>query len=97
MSSETQDATPVESFDQLVAWIAAGEKPKDAWRIGTEHEKFPFYTDLLQPVPYEGERGIAALLEGMRDHLGWKAGFDEGNIVSLSSGDGASISLEPGG
>ena len=31
----------------------------------------------------------------MQAHLGWKAGYDEGNIVSLSGE--ASISLEPGG
>ena len=29
------------------AWIAAGEKPKADWRIGTEHEKFVFHTDTL--------------------------------------------------
>ena len=42
MSSETSDDTPIESFDQLVEWIAAGSKPSEDWRIGTEHEKFPF-------------------------------------------------------
>ena len=97
MSSETQDATPVETFDQLVEWIAAGEKPPEAHRIGTEHEKFPFRKDTLEPVPYEGERGIAALLEGMGEHLGWTPGYDDGAIVSLTGPTGASISLEPGG
>ena len=28
--------------DDLVAWIAAGEKPREDWRIGTDHEKFVF-------------------------------------------------------
>ena len=57
--STRQDGAPsrlVHSRDDLVAWIAAGEKPKEAWRIGTEHEKFVFHTDTLTPVPYEGER-----------------------------------------
>ena len=97
MSSETTDDTPVEGFDQLVEWIAAGCKPPEDWRIGTEHEKFPFYTDTLEPVPYEGERGIRALLEGMREHLGWEPGHDDGRIISLKGDDGSSISLEPGG
>ncbi len=48
----------VASRDELVAWIAAGEKPKEKWLIGTEHEKFVFHTDTLTPVPYEGERSI---------------------------------------
>ena len=30
----------IETRDQLIAAIAKGEKPKDRWRIGTEHEKF---------------------------------------------------------
>jgi glutamate--cysteine ligase len=41
----------ISSHDDLVAWIAAGEKPKSKWRIGTEHEKFVFRTDTLEPVP----------------------------------------------
>ena len=60
--STREDGAPgdlVRSRDDLVAWIAAGEKPKPAWRIGTEHEKFVFHTDTLTPVPYEGERSIA--------------------------------------
>ena len=97
MSSETQDMTPVESVDQLVEWIAAGAKPPERHRIGTEHEKFPFYTDTLEPVPYEGDRGIRALLEGMGELLGWAPGFDDGRLISLASPDGAGISLEPGG
>ena len=97
MSSETQDATPIETLDQLVDWIRAGEKPAAGHRIGTEHEKFPFYKDTLEPVPYEGERGIGALLEGMGEHLGWEPGHDEGRVISLKGPTGASISLEPGG
>ncbi len=34
--------TPIETRDELVAWFAAGVKPKSQFRIGTEHEKFPF-------------------------------------------------------
>jgi len=47
---------------QLIEYLAAGEKPPDNWRIGTEHEKFPFLTDTLAPVPYDGARSIKALL-----------------------------------
>ena len=43
MARDVSDATPIGARDELVAWLAAGAKPKDAWRLGTEHEKFPFY------------------------------------------------------
>ena len=33
----------IASRDELVAYLVAGAKPKSAWRIGTEHEKFGFY------------------------------------------------------
>ena len=62
--STRQDSAPaptVRSREDLIAWIAAGSKPAHAWRIGTEHEKFLFYTDTLQPVPYAGARGVRAV------------------------------------
>jgi glutamate--cysteine ligase len=98
MARDTTDASPVETVDELVAHIASGCKPKEAWRIGTEHEKFPFYVDGHGPVPYGGERGIRALLEGMREMLGWEPIVDAGHVIGLvePTGQGA-ISLEPGG
>ena len=68
--STRQDGAPaptVRSRDELIGWIAAGSKPASAWRIGTEHEKFLFTTDTLQPVPYEGQHGVRALMEGLRE------------------------------
>ena len=43
MARDASDATPIESRDQLVEALASGGKPKSAWRVGTEHEKFGFY------------------------------------------------------
>ncbi len=43
MARDTVDLTPIESRDELVAWIEKGCKPKDRFRVGTEHEKFGFY------------------------------------------------------
>ncbi|WP_157016921.1 glutamate--cysteine ligase [Mesorhizobium xinjiangense] len=98
MARDTTDTSPLENFDELVAYLAAGCKPKDQWRIGTEHEKFPFYYDGNAPVPYAGERGIKALLEGMQRVLGWEPILDADQIIGLvePTGQGA-ISLEPGG
>jgi glutamate--cysteine ligase len=98
MARDTTDFSPIESKDELVGYLAAGNKPKDKWRIGTEHEKFPFYVDGNAPVPYGGDRGIRAILEGMQTKLGWDPILDAGRIIGLvePTGQGA-ISLEPGG
>jgi len=98
MARDTTDFRPIESLDELVAYIAKGCKPKEQWRIGTEHEKIPFYIDGHRPVPYGGDRGIRALLEGMQRILGWDPIEDAGHIIGLvePTGRGA-ISLEPGG
>ena len=83
---------------QLVATISKGEKPREDWRIGTEHEKFPFLTDTLEPVPYDGPRSIRALLEGLRDRFNWTPVLEGENIIALADPKGlGSISLEPGG
>ena len=85
--------------DQLIAFLAAGCKPKEKWRIGTEHEKFPFLTDTLRPVPYEGERSIRALLEGLLErHCSWTPIMEGPHIIGLKDEkSGGSITLEPGG
>ncbi len=90
----------IESRDELVANLEAGSKPEAQWRIGTEHEKFGFYTSDHSPVPYEGERGIGALLLGLKDRFGWDPVWEQGNIIALRRGDcpkGGAVSLEPGG
>jgi glutamate--cysteine ligase len=98
MARDTTDSRPIERHDELVDYLSAGCKPREEWRIGTEHEKFPFYVDGNGPVAYGGERGIKALLEGMQETLGWDPIVDAGHIIGLvePTGQGA-ISLEPGG
>src|SRR5689334_834606 len=89
------DLTPVTSTRQLADWFAAGSKPRSAWRIGTEHEKFGFRRADLAPPPYE-DGGIRAVLEGLQQ-FGWEPILDSGNPIGLTHADGASVSLEPGG
>ncbi len=84
----------------LIDWIAAGEKPKHAWRIGTEHEKFVFRSISLEPVSYDGPRGIRALMEQLIARYGWLPIHEGENIIALKRPDGeqgGTISLEPGG
>jgi glutamate--cysteine ligase len=98
MARDQVDMTPINSRDELVAWFEAGCKPRAQFRVGTEHEKFPFTVDGHNPVPYFGRRGIQALLQGMQHLLGWEPIMEGENIIGLSdvTGGGA-ISLEPGG
>jgi glutamate--cysteine ligase len=67
---QAEDAATIESKVDLVAYLAEGVKPRDAWRIGTEHEKFGFDLGTLAPLPYEGPKGIRAMFEGLA-RFGW--------------------------
>ncbi len=87
--------TLIEDRARLVEVIASGAKPRDAWRIGTEHEKFGFRLDDLRPPAFDGERGIEALLKGIAG-FGWTPVEEEGRVIALTR-DGASVTLEPAG
>ncbi|MGE0658319.1 MAG: glutamate--cysteine ligase [Burkholderiaceae bacterium] len=92
----TTSGAPVTDRRQLVDYIASGNKPKDQWRIGTEHEKFGFIKESLKPMPYDGPHGIRAMLEGLRDRYGWQEVLENGKPIALLK-DGCSVTLEPGG
>ena len=96
MSIPQQGGGPIESRDQLAAYVAAGEKPRADWRIGTEHEKFGYVRDGKAPLPYEGPVSVLAMLEGLRDRFGWAPVTEAGKLIGLER-DGANVSLEPGG
>ncbi|MCA0996328.1 glutamate--cysteine ligase [Alloyangia pacifica] len=96
MSIPQSGGGPIEHHAQLGEYLEAGIKPKEDWRIGTEHEKFGYLTDTHAPLPYEGERSIRAVLEGLRDRHGWAEVNEGGNLIGLTK-DGANVSLEPGG
>jgi len=98
MARDVSDTTPIGARAELVEWIAQGEKPREMWRLGTEHEKIPFYRIDASPVPYEGEKGIRALLEGMQDRTGWSPILEDDCPIGLfDEAGGGAISLEPGG
>src|SRR5690606_32484327 len=96
----TASDTPITDRSQLVEVLASGEKPREQWRIGTEHEKFGFRLDDLRPPAFDGERGIEALLTGLT-RFGWTPyqesvdGQPACTIALLR--DGASVTLEPAG
>lgn len=101
MARDVSDTTPITSRRELAGWIEAGCKPESQFRLGTEHEKFPYYTADFAPVPYEGlpgRCGIRVLLEGVQEDTGWSPIVDAGKLIGLyDENGGGAISLEPGG
>ncbi|MEN5147511.1 glutamate--cysteine ligase [Brevundimonas diminuta] len=93
------DTAPL-SRDQLIHAMSKGEKPRDQWRIGAEHEKFGFDKSTLRRPAYEGPGGIKAMLDGLT-RFGWTPVEEAGHVIALerknAEGFSASISLEPGG
>ncbi|TLS75794.1 glutamate--cysteine ligase [Mariprofundus erugo] len=85
---------PLTSHD-FAAWFARGCKPREQWRIGTEHEKIGFCMDTLRPIPYEGERGIHAVLQRLAGGE-WQPVCENGQPIALQNRM-ASVTLEPGG
>ena len=77
----------------MIEHLASGCKPKQNWRIGTEHEKIGFCLEKLTPIPYRN--GIETILEKLQ-RFDWQPVFEGASIIALKRG-GASVSLEPGG
>jgi glutamate--cysteine ligase len=92
-ATDKQVASPRE----LVEYLASGCKPESSWKLGTEHEKFGYTLDDLRPLPYEGERGIRAILTGLAERYAWRPVLEAGLPIALLDDTGASITLEPGG
>ena len=81
--------------EDLINWFEEGCKPKELFRIGTEHEKFVYKIDGLQPVSYDEASGIRNILKKLVSY-GWEEVNEEGNLIALKK-DKQSITLEPGG
>jgi glutamate--cysteine ligase len=93
------DATAITDLRDLAAYLENGSKPASEFTIGTEHEAFGFrLRDQRAPAyaPEDGSAGIQALLTGIAGAEKLTPILDQGNIIGLK-GNGASLSLEPGG
>jgi len=94
-SSDTVSPT-VTDRRQLVEYLASGCKPREQWRIGTEHEKFAYHLSDLRPMQYEGENGVGRMLDKLT-RFGWQPIAEQGKVIALRQDDGSSITLEPAG
>ena len=85
----------IEGRDDLLSVFSGGEKPRERWLIGTEHEKFVYRTADHRAPSWDEPGGIRDLLVGLTE-FGWKPVEEGGKIIALSGSDGT-ISLEPAG
>ena len=95
MTVETHNDKPIASYDDLLSLFHGAIKPAPEFRVGAEMEKFGVYEDGT-PVPYEGDRGVRAVLQELVK-VGWKPDSEtEGGPLIALLRDGASVTLEPG-
>ena len=95
-----RDDPVIETVSQLAEPMAAGEKPRERWRIGTEHEKQVYRLADHRAPSYDEPGGIRDLLNGLKE-FGWtpieEIGPDgSSNVIALKGVDG-NVSLEPAG
>src|SRR6478672_8473901 len=97
MTTRTDDSPSrqIESRDDLLSVFAGGEKPRERWRIGTEHEKFVYRIADHRAPSYDEPGGIRDLLKGL-ERFGWQPVIEGGHVIALTGADG-SVSLEPAG
>jgi glutamate--cysteine ligase len=97
MTTKTDDsASPlIESRDDLLSVFVGGEKPRERWRIGTEHEKFVYRLADHRAPSWEEPGGIRDLLMGLTE-FGWEPVLENGKVIALKGKDG-NVSLEPAG
>ena len=99
MTTRTDDTAathrPIESRADLLSVFESGEKPRDSWGIGTEHEKFVYRLSDHRAPSYEEPGGIRDLLTGLTE-FDWRPVIEGGQVIALAGPDGT-ISLEPAG
>ena len=82
--------------DDLVEYISQGCKPKEDWRIGTEHEKFAFCLGDRKRADYADIESMLTKLCSDPELGGWQPIKEKDNIIGATL-NGQSVTLEPGG
>jgi glutamate--cysteine ligase len=91
------DVRTLNSVQDLLDTFRTAEKPRSAFQVGLEHERFVYPKDSSRPVPYEGASGIGALLHAL-EPKGYQPFHDaaDGPTIALTH-ERLTVSLEPGG
>lgn len=92
---DEQEAVPVRTKEDLLAYFATAGKPREAWRVGSEHELIGVIRSTGEAPPYDGPNGIGALLAAFAARSG-NAVVENGHVIAIQRAD-AQITIEPGG
>ncbi len=92
---DEKDEVPVRSMADLLGYFSTAGKPREAWRIGTEHELIGVLRSTGEAPPYEGPHGIGALLAKFAAKRGEPI-VENGHVIAIVRDD-AQITIEPGG
>jgi glutamate--cysteine ligase len=92
---DEQEAAPVRTKADLLAYFATAGKPRETWRVGTEHELIGVIRTTGEAPPYDGPHGIGKLLAAFAAKSG-KPFIENGHLIAVPRGD-AQITIEPGG
>ncbi|MBM3983072.1 MAG: glutamate--cysteine ligase [Planctomycetes bacterium] len=87
------DDTPVTEPD-LIDYFRDGEKPRAAWRVGAEFEKFAVDRATGRQIGFDA--GTEAVLHALATHFAWEPHSEGGRLTTLTRG-ASTISVEPGG
>jgi len=85
----------VSSIADLATYFSTAGKPREKWRVGSEHELIGVIRATGEAPPYEGPNGIGALLSAFAAK-GGEAVHENGHTIAITRGD-AQITIEPGG
>ena len=90
-----EDATPIESVEQLCRYILEGAKPPERHGHGLEYERLGVFLESGETVPFAGNPSVQSVLRALAEEHGWAPLLQEGQLVELQRGS-AAVSLEPG-
>src|SRR5271166_6702412 len=97
-TTETLDLEPIQRPDDLLLPFVQAYKPREAWHVGPEMEKFGVFEATRTPIKYGGRHSVTSILDELVKAHGWKAEREhEGAPVIALVRGGASVTLEPGG
>jgi glutamate--cysteine ligase len=95
LDRKTAESPLVRDVADLVAWFRDRERPSSGWKVGIEFEAVPQLQGTLDPVPYDGPRGIEAVLRAY-SRWGYEPFEENGRAIAAQRG-GLTVSIEPGG
>ncbi|MCF8362351.1 MAG: glutamate--cysteine ligase [Prolixibacteraceae bacterium] len=93
--TEEEKKIEIKHKAQLIEYFERGNTPTDEWGIGTENEKFLFYSNDFKRLDFNQGHGISDILAQLQNN-GWMPMKEGDKTIGLRK-NGASITLEPGG